>query len=64
MNKNEIKKILQALNSSNDLGFKYPIGNKELTNKVRILESQGLIRYQAHLGQWTDKRISCLKGED
>ena len=51
----EIKTILTALNSTN--GPKYPFGNKELTIKVRELEAQGKIRYQAHLGTWTDKPI-------
>lgn len=58
MNKTDVQTILTVLNSSNDLGFKYPIGNKELTIKVRQLESEGTIRYQAHLGKWTDKKIS------
>lgn len=58
MNKKEIKTIIQVLNSTNDLGMKYPIGNKELTIKVRQLESDGLIRYQPHTGTWTDKKIS------
>ena len=54
----KIKEILISLNSTNDLGFKYPIGNKELTIKVRELESNGLIRYEAHYSKWTDKKIS------
>lgn len=61
MNKKEVQSILTALNSTNDLGFKYPIGNKELTIKVRELESNGTIRYQADLGKWTDKKISFKK---
>lgn len=51
MNK-EVKNILTVLNSSNDLGFKYPIGNKELTLKVRELESTGVIYYKAVTGKW------------
>lgn len=56
---NKIKDILIILNSTNDLGFKYPIGNKELTIKVRELESEGKIRYLSHTNKWTDKKISC-----
>lgn len=43
--KNQIKDLLIVLNSSNDLGFKYPIGNKELTEKVKEFESIGYIYY-------------------
>ena len=62
MKQQDIKNIVQVLNSSKDLGFKYPIGNKELTILVRQLESEGKIRYMAHTGTWTDKKIS-MRGE-
>lgn len=60
--KSKIKEVLTVLNSTNNLGFKYPIGNKELTVLVRQLESDGKIRYQQYLGVWTDKKISYTKG--
>lgn len=53
--KNEVTAILTALNSTNDLGFKYPIGNKELTIKVRELESAGIIVYDIHNSRWIKK---------
>jgi hypothetical protein len=53
MKQSEIKSLLIVLNSTNDLGFKYPIGNPELTAKVRDLESNGLIYYEACYGRWS-----------
>ena len=58
MNKKQIKDLINVLNSTSDMGMKYPIGNKELTVTVRQLESEGKIRYQPHYGKWTDKPIS------
>jgi len=49
----EIQDILTALNSSGDMGMKYPIGNKELTEKVKKLEAEGKIKYDKHYGKWT-----------
>lgn len=51
----EIKTILLVLNSSNDLGFKYPIGNKELTEKVKALESAEKIKYDDKFCKWSKK---------
>lgn len=51
MNTKEIKEILIVLNSSTM--FKYPIGNKELTIKVRELESSGKIVYSASYQKWS-----------
>lgn len=59
MKDKDLKSLLVALNSSNDLGFKYPIGNKELTIKVRELESEGKIKYDVHTRKW-HKRTNKL----
>ena len=49
----DVKELLVVLNShSNNLGFRYPIGNKELTIKVRELESNGKIYYCVHSSTW------------
>lgn len=61
MKKQEVESILLALNSTNDLGFKYPIGNKELTAKVRELESNGVIIYDIR-GKWHKRTDNILKG--
>jgi len=53
--KNEVNAILTALNSTGGMGFKYPIGNKELTIKVRELESAGIIVYDVHNSRWIKK---------
>lgn len=45
--------ILMILNSHADnLGFKYPLGNKELTEKVKELESAGKIHYDELWKKW------------
>lgn len=58
--KEEVKAILIALNSTNDMGFKYPIGNKELTIKVRELESNGIIIYNPVKMQWFKRTNNIL----
>lgn len=55
MNDKQLKDILLALNSTDPMGFKYPIGNKELTIKVRELESQGVLWYDALNSKWVKK---------
>lgn len=50
--RDEVKDLLIALNSSNDLGFKYPIGNQELTEKVKDLEAKGKIHYDDQFRKW------------
>lgn len=50
--KDETKEILIALNSSGGMGMKYPIGNKELTAKVKDLENAGKISYDQHFDKW------------
>lgn len=47
-----VKDILIVLNSSNDFGFKYPIGNKELTLKVKEYEDKKLISYNSLTNKW------------
>ena len=56
----DVKAILIALNSTNDMGFKYPIGNKELTIKVRELESNGIIIYNPVKMQWFKRTNNIL----
>ena len=57
----DIDSILIALNSTNDLGFKYPIGNKELCIKVRQLESDGIIQYSPVFSKWVKKNDRSIK---
>lgn len=52
MKPKELKALLIALNSTNDMGFKYPIGNVELTVKVKQLESDGVIEYDEFYKRW------------
>ena len=56
-NKKEIKDLVVALNCSNDLGFKYPIGNKELTLKIKEFESIGYIEYNDKTNKWNVTRF-------
>ena len=50
----KLRYTLIALNAmSNDMGFKYPIGNKELTLKCRELESDGIISFNPLTGLWS-----------
>ncbi len=55
MSSKELQSILIALNATDPMGFKYPIGNKELTIKTRELESQGVIWYDALNSKWIKK---------
>ena len=48
----EVKDILVALNSTSSMGDKYPFGNKELTTKVKDMESKGLISYDDKFRKW------------
>jgi hypothetical protein len=50
----QIKELLVILNSSNGY-FKYPIGNKELTETVKLLESQNLIKFCNLTNKWRGK---------
>lgn len=53
MKPKDIKDILIALNSTTgSMREKYPFGNKELTEKVKTLETQGLIAYNVFEGFW------------
>lgn len=52
MKTKELNVILTVLNSSNDLGFKYPIGNRELYLKTKELEQKGLIYYDDKFFRW------------
>jgi antirestriction protein len=48
----DIKDLLMAMNSSGGMGFKYPIGNKELTEKLKKYEEAGKIHYNKHYDKW------------
>lgn len=47
----EVKDILIALNST-DSFFKYPIGNSDLTEKVKLLESANRIKFNSLTNRW------------
>lgn len=53
--KSHINAILIALNSTFGGLYapKYPIGNKELTQKTKDLEAQGKIRFNEFNGKWS-----------
>lgn len=55
-----VETILTVLNSTN--GFKYPIGNKDLTIEVRRLESEGKIIYNAFENKWHKRSNKISKG--
>lgn len=51
--KSEVEDMLMVLNSHADnLGFKYPSGNKELTEKVKKMEQEGKIHYDDIYRKW------------
>jgi hypothetical protein len=50
--KRQLKDLIITLNSYNDLGFKYPIGNKELCEMVKEFESIGYIKYDDKNSKW------------
>lgn len=50
--KKEIPQILLALNSSQPVVDKYPFGNRELFEKVKLLETCGLIAYDKINQKW------------
>lgn len=41
----DVDDLLLVMNSTGDFGFKYPIGNKELTEQIKKLEADGKIQY-------------------
>jgi hypothetical protein len=53
MKRKDISNILMALNATNDMGFKYSIGNKELNDKVKSLEALGKIKYDSLYKKWS-----------
>ena len=52
MNKRDLQDLITVLNMTDNFTGKYPIGNKELTLKVRELESNGLIWYDTLYKIW------------
>jgi len=61
--KDDVKAILVALNSTGSMGGKYPIGNKELTVKVKALEAAGKIKYDSMKDKWTRANDKSSFGE-
>lgn len=53
--KKELQNLITVLNMTDNFTGKYPIGNKELTLKVRKLESNGSIWYDAYYKIWRIK---------
>lgn len=53
--KKQIKDLVIGLNASNDLGFKYPIGNAQLLSMVKEFESIGYIKYNDKTNKWNTK---------
>ncbi len=49
----DLKDILIALNSTDNLGDKYPFGNKELTEKVKQYEAAGYMSYNDKTRKWS-----------
>ncbi len=54
----DLQGLLIGLNACTNMGFKYPIGNKELCIKVRQLESDGVIQYNALYQKWSQKKAA------
>ena len=52
MSKKELKSLVIALNATGPNMFKYPIGNRELCERVKNAESMGLIKYNAFTSLW------------
>lgn len=50
--KKQIKDLVIALNATNDLGFKYPIGNAKLLATIKEFESIGYIYYNDKTNKW------------
>jgi len=47
----EIRALLVAVNSTENF-FKYPIGNKELTEKLKTMEDMSLIKFNSFSSKW------------
>lgn len=53
MKTKDIKALLIAVNSANNfVGEKYPIGNKELTLKLKTLEHERKIVFDVYNSKW------------
>jgi hypothetical protein len=52
--KKQIKDLIIVLNSSYTF-FKYPIGNKQLTEMVKEFESIGYIKFNDKTNKWSMK---------
>jgi len=52
MRKKELLELIIVLNSSNG-NWKYPIGNKALTDKCMLLEHRGLIKFDVYFQKWS-----------
>jgi hypothetical protein len=54
MTPKQINELIIAVNACGNL-FKYPIGNKELTEKLKTLEAQGKIQFNTFTNTWEKK---------
>lgn len=61
----EIREVLMVLNAADDMGFKYPIGNKELCERVKGLEATGKIGYIRNglNGRWVKGKVKADTSE-
>jgi len=48
----DVDPVLTAINSSGRNLFKYPIGNKELTEKLKQFETLEIIKFNETNGLW------------
>ena len=55
MSPKALNDLLIAVNSTNG-NWKYPIGNKELTEKLKRLEHDMIIEYDEHFGKWVKSK--------
>lgn len=60
----DLKDILIALNSTDNLGDKYPFGNKELTEKVKQYEAAGYMSYNDKTRKWSKGKGTSSSTED
>ena len=52
MRNKEIMIVLVAINSTGRNLFKYPIGNADLSEKLKTLEAKGKIKFDDYSGLW------------
>ena len=47
----EVKRLLLGVNAQDNL-FKYPVGNRELTERLKMLEEKERIRFNNKTNKW------------